>query len=101
MNKAIEVLKSRIKYLKEEGVYRGYCGEFEARIMDERHEAQIEALEEILYELEHEDLRDEKSIPMEVVDRQHCPSCGGYLGCEGYEQKHCDECGHALLWKEI
>lgn len=39
-----------------------------------------------------------KEIRMKVVDREHCPNCDKYLGCEGFEQVCCNECGQKLDW---
>ena len=40
----------------------------------------------------------EKDIPKKTLGRQHCPTCKGYLGCEGFEQNCCDRCGQKLDW---
>lgn len=35
----------------------------------------------------------EKQVPKKVIDRDFCPTCKQYLGCESFEQQHCDKCG--------
>lgn len=39
-----------------------------------------------------------KQAPMLAEDREHCPACLSHLGCEGFEQNYCDECGQKLIW---
>ena len=43
----------------------------------------------------------EKQIPMKITDKEHCPNCKLHLGCEGFEQAHCDNCGQKLDWEEL
>ena len=40
----------------------------------------------------------EKQVPEKIIYKDYCPSCKQYLGCEGFEQKYCDECGQKLKW---
>lgn len=40
--------------------------------------------------------------PRKTIKGYLCDNCGHQLVCTGfYQQKHCDECGQLINWKEI
>lgn len=51
MTNAIEIIEKKIMNLKNDHSYGGYSGMMEAMIDEKVHEAKIDVLEEILYEL--------------------------------------------------